>query len=71
MPFIETSAREWIKTARAKFVEISGARNLFFLRRTFPLRTAWTACKPRLYIVHEELWSFNMSWDLTMTYLYF
>lgn len=29
MPLIETSAREWIKTARTKFVEISGPRNLF------------------------------------------
>lgn len=38
MPLIETSAREWIKTARTEFVEISG--NLFplYLMRAFPFR---------------------------------
>lgn len=37
MALIETSAQEWIKTASAKFVEISGARNLFLPRGVLPL----------------------------------
>lgn len=36
MALIETSAREWIKTASTKFVEISGARNLFLPRGILP-----------------------------------
>lgn len=69
MLLIETSAREWIKTARTKFVEISGAHNLFLSRPHLSILDNLDSQQVPFYVSRKELlYSIGMN-HICITYI--